>query len=154
MPNHTLTGFDARIRAMLACHAIAVIVLGLLAGVPFGMVITGGLEGDVRAWRMAHLEGVMNGLLMLAIAAAGSLLQLGPREARWLPRCLLVTGYGNVVASIIGACVGARGLDPTASSAELVVFLLFWMAILAVFAALFIAARGALRFARSQSDSA
>lgn len=54
MPNHTSAGFDASRRAMLTCHAIAVIVLGLLAGVPFGLVITGDLKGEVRAWRTSR----------------------------------------------------------------------------------------------------
>jgi choline-glycine betaine transporter len=85
---------------------------------------------------------------MLGFAGAGPLLRLGAGEARWLLRCLLVTGYGNIVASIIGACTGARGLDPAASPAEFTVFFLFWLAIVAVFVALFIAARGALRTAR------
>ena len=34
-------------------HGVVVILLGLLAGIPFAFVISGELAGSVRAWRMA-----------------------------------------------------------------------------------------------------
>jgi len=140
--------FDKPLRAALVWHASVVIVLGLAAGIPFALVITGDLGGDLRAWRMAHLEGVLNGLLMLGAAGAGNLVLLRASEARWLLRCLLLTGYGNAFGAIIGAAAGARGLQPGASVAELAVFLLFGIAIVAVLAALLLVACGARRCAR------
>ncbi len=136
---------DARARRSLVLHGVIVIVLGLLAGFPFAFVISGDLAGEVRAWRMAHLEGVLNGLLMLGVGAAGSLLLLSALQSRVVEISLLVAGYGNVVASILGASCGVRGLTLEGPAANLVVFLLFTAAILGVFVGLGLAALGALR---------
>ncbi len=48
---------DERLRHKMIFHGAVVILLGLLAGFPFAFVITEQMPGDVRAWRMAHLEG-------------------------------------------------------------------------------------------------
>ena len=134
-----------RLRASLVAHGVIVIVLGLLAGFPFALVITGGLEGDLRAWRMAHMEGVLNGLLMVAVGAAGGLVTLGPAEARWLWIGFRVAGYGNVIASVIAAACGVRGLALEPPLSNIVVFLLFTAAIVGVFVGLWLTAAGAFR---------
>lgn len=142
-----MEGFDTRLRASLVAHGVIVIVivLGLLAGFPFALVITGGLQGDLRAWRMAHLEGVLNGLVMIGVGAAGGLITLTPSQARWLWGGLLVAGYGNVVASTIAATFGVRGLEATLPVSNLVVFVLFTAAIVGVFVGLYLAALGSFR---------
>ena len=71
-------------------HGVVVIVLGLLAGIPFAFVISGDLVGSVRAWRMAHLEGVLNGLVVMAVAAGGGVMSLSARQQRWLAAGLIV----------------------------------------------------------------
>jgi hypothetical protein len=132
----------------LVAHGVIVIVLGLLVGFPFALVITGGLEGDLRAWRMAHLEGVLNGLLMMAVGAAGGQMLLSPAQARRLWGGLLVAGYGNVIASTIGATYGVRGLELALPVSNVVVFVLFTAAIVGVFVGLWLVAAGAFRAAR------
>jgi hypothetical protein len=144
-----MRNMDARARSSLVLHGILVIVLGLLAGFPYALVISGDLTGELRAWRMAHLEGVLNGLLMLGVGAAGSLLVLSPGKTRLLVISLLVAGYGNVVASTLGAALGVRGLSPSGPAANLVVFLLFTAAIAGVFVGLGLAVVGALHSRRS-----
>ena len=136
-----------RIRSSLVGHGVVVIVLGLLAGFPYALVIAGDLEGELRAWRMAHLEGVLNGLVMIGVGGAGGRIALGPGAARWLHLGLLGAGYGNVVAAVIGASAGVRGLAPTGPAANLVVFALFTVAIAGVLVGLALAAVGAFRLA-------
>lgn len=137
------------LRASLVLHGLVVIVLGLLAGFPYALVVTGDLAGEVRAWRMAHLEGVLNGLLMIAVASAGGLLQLTPGQGRWIVIGLLVAGYGNVAASVIGASFGVRGLAPAGPAANWLVYLLFMAAIVGVLLGLGLAAVGAARGRRA-----
>ncbi|MEM1249567.1 MAG: hypothetical protein AAGA81_10705 [Acidobacteriota bacterium] len=139
--------------ARLAFHALIVLTLGLLAGFPWANVINGTMEGDSRAWRMAHLEGLLNALLMLAVAAAGSLLTLSEARSRALVWLLLLAGYGNIVASIVGASTGHRGLTPTGPAPNLVVFVLFMVAVVAVFVAVALALAGAHRTARQLTAS-
>jgi hypothetical protein len=94
---------------------------------------------------MAHLEGVLNGLVLVGFGAAGGLLLVSARAARGLRAGLLVAGYGNVVAACIAAAAGVRGLAPECPAANLVVFALFTAAILGIFAALGIGIVGAWR---------
>ncbi|TMA35991.1 MAG: hypothetical protein E6J79_14070, partial [Deltaproteobacteria bacterium] len=114
---------EERLRALLVANGALVFMVGLLAGFPFAFVIVGRvvlwplpgalevhLPGDVRGWRMAHLEGILNGLTLIAVAGVASWLALGPRVQRVLAWLLIVTAWGNVVASVVGPTFGGRGL--------------------------------------------
>src|SRR2546422_10805173 len=71
-------------------HGAAVIWVGLLAGFPFGFVVMHRMEGDMRAWHMAHLEGVLNGLLTFGAAAALEHLSLDERRIPLYAWCFIV----------------------------------------------------------------
>lgn len=73
----------------MVAHGAAVFLVGLAAGFPFAFVILekivlwpipGEIEwsppGDYRGWKMAHLEGIMNGLTLIAVSAAAGSLKL------------------------------------------------------------------------------
>src|SRR2546422_10625815 len=97
-------------------HGAVVILLGLLAGFPYALVITGSLVGSERAWRMAHLEGVLNGLVVIAVAAVWDRLALDGWKREVLAWSPVLMAYGNVVASVIGATFAVRGLAPGGSA--------------------------------------
>jgi hypothetical protein len=59
-----------------------------------------------------------------------------------------VAGYGNVIASTIGATYGVRGLELALPVSNVVVFVLFTAAIVGVFVGLWLVAAGAFRAAR------
>ncbi len=141
---------DSRLRARLVFHGAVVVMLGLLAGFPHAFVITGQIAGDERAWRMAHLEGLLNGMLaMLAGAVSGSLV-LSARQHAWLVRSLVAAAYGNVVASVLGATFGVRGLALAGPPANVVMNLLFWVAIAGVLAGVGLLIVGAGNAARAE----
>ncbi len=127
----------------LVLHGIIIIFLGLIAGFPFVTAIQSGTAENVRAWRMAHMEGVINGLLMLAIAGVGSRIALDARKQAIAFWGLMITGYGNIIASIVGAVTGNRGLEPAGPVANYVVLGLFTLAIIGVVVALALIAYGA-----------
>jgi hypothetical protein len=139
---------EPRAARSLVGHGLVVVLLGLLIGFPYALVVTGSMPGAERAWRMAHLEGVLNGLLLVAIGAARESLSLSERESRWLAWSLILTAYGNVIASAIGAATGERGLSPELPIANLVVYAGFMVAVVAVLFAVVLAALGAFRRAR------
>ena len=95
---------------------------------------------------------MLNGLVLLGTGAAGSLLALSAGQSRILQTSLLVAGYGNVVASVLGASFGVRGLTLSGPPVNVIVFLLFTAAIVGVLVGLFLAALGALRFMRNAGD--
>lgn len=132
-----------RSRLQMVLHGAAVILLGLAAGIPYALVVTGSLAGEERAWRMAHAEGIQNGLMMLAVAGIGGRLVLDERRSGLLAWSMIVAGYGNVVASGIGAATGHRGLEAAAPVANMVVFALFVVAMAGVLTGLALVVAGA-----------
>jgi len=145
-----MQGLEARTRSSLVGHGLAVILLGLLIGFPYALVISGTLVGSERAWRMAHLEGVLNGLLLVAIGAAGGSIALDARRAKWVQWALIVTAYGNVFGAAFGAMTGERGLAFAGPAANLVVYFSFLVAVVAVLFAVALAMAGAFRSARGE----
>jgi hypothetical protein len=85
-------------------HGAAVIWVGLLAGFPFGFVVMHRMEGDVRAWHMAHLEGVLNGLLTFGAAAALKHLSLDERRIPLYASNLAV--FTMFVVAVVAVLVG------------------------------------------------
>ena len=140
---------NQRSRIQLALHGAIVILAGLCAGIPYALVVTGAMAGEERAWRMAHGEGIQNGLVMLAVSGIGGSLVLDERRSAWCAWSLAVAGYGNVIAAIFGAATGNRGLAFTAPLANVIVYLLFVIAIVAVYAGLGLVVSGALRALRN-----
>jgi hypothetical protein len=124
-------------------HGAVVIALGLAAGFPYAFVITGDLPGSERAWRMAHLEGVVNGLLLLAVAGVWNSLVLGARAQAVVAWALVVTAWGNLVASTLGAVFGVRGLTPGGPASNRLVYVLFMAAVVTVLVAVALVITGA-----------
>jgi hypothetical protein len=139
-------------RARLIYNGGLVILLGLLAGFPYAMVITGGMEGSERAWRMAHLEGLLNGMLAILAAGVWDSLVLSARQRSWLALSLIFAGYANVIASIVGAFFGVRGLALALPFTNVIVWALFVAAIVAVFLGLGLLIRGGAQAIRSAAD--
>lgn len=150
-----------RQQSLLVAHGGIVFLLGMAAGFPLAFEILGRVElwplpgsldlqmpGDTRGWRMAHMEGVLNGLLLVAVGACGAKLRLSLRAASWATAGLLVTAWGNIVASWIAPLTGTRGLSFSGASWNSVVFLLFMLAIVGVVVAMLLVVRGALAGAR------
>lgn len=142
---------NERFRTQMIFHGVIVILLGLAAGFPFAFVILGNIPGDYRAWRMAHLEGLLNGLLVIVIAAAGDRLVLDERKQLWLARSLVFMAYANVVAATLGATFGVRGLEPALPLSNVLVYALFMLAIAGVVVGLVLAAYGARTGSRGSS---
>ena len=133
-----------RTASFLVMHGLIVVLLGLLVGFPYASAVTGGWGAEAeRAWLMAHLEGVLNGLLVIALGVAAPHLKLSGAQARWLRLGALAAGYGNIAAATLGAASGARGLVPGGPLANWTVYALFVIAIVGVLAALGIALMGA-----------
>jgi hypothetical protein len=153
-----------RLQSLLVAHGALIFLAGMAAGFPFAFEILGRVElwpipgsveadlpGDYRAWRMAHLEGILNGLLLISVGSVGGKLRLSRRAAAWVAWGLVVTGWANLVASWIGPLSETRGLSFTGLSWNSVVFLLFMVAVVAVLIAMWLVFRGASANARKPS---
>ncbi len=155
-----------RLQTRMIAHGALVYLLGLLAGFPFAFVLLGKVAlwpipgsvdwqpaGDVRAWHMAHLEGILNGLTLFAVAAVLPRLRLGETGLKVVAWGLIVTAWGNIVASIIGPMFGGRGLEFGGSVTNSLMYLLFVLAIGTVVVAIALVYWGARAGARAGVDA-
>lgn len=111
---------DAR---TLSVHAAVIILLGMIIGFPYGSHIVGAAVPDtMRAWRTAHLLGLLNGLFVMVVAAVWDNIALSLRLRGALWWCLVLGGYANTIAPVLAALSGYRGLEPAAPAMNWLVF--------------------------------
>ena len=99
--------------------------------------IEGQVPGETRAWIMAHMEGITNGLLLMAIAVIAPWLTLSARQFRWLVYASVTFGWLFTLPAIANAWFGTRGLafggGPFGDSlANNVIYLSGWPAMIGV----------------------
>lgn len=147
---------DKKLVGLLIANGALVMLAGFISGFPYGTAVTAqiasgteGITGAVRAWHMAHLEGVLNGMLMIAAAAAASQIGMTTGRAKAIFWGLVVSGWTNVVASNISAMTGGRGTGVTGLDWNTFNFVVFMagivgavVAVIALALAGFKAARG------------
>jgi len=85
----------------LALLGAILVMLGLVTG-----FLSGGLTNP-RMGLASHLEGLMNGTLLLALAACWKHVSLSPREERWCFALLAFGALSNWLATLLAASWGA-----------------------------------------------
>ena len=123
----------------VALHAILIMVFGMVVGgAPLTLFVIHqaylphtavAVPGDIRGWKMAHLEGLLNGLFLLGLGVASRVRPLAPARERWLVRGLLVSGWGNSVASGLAPILGVRGMAMNSDPSNDLVALMFTIAL-------------------------
>lgn len=145
-----------RMQSTMIANGALVFLVGMAAGFPYAFVlleklalwpIPGSIDwtppGDVRGWHMAHLEGILNGLTLIAVGAAGGRLKLTHRGELIVGWGLIITSWGNISASVIGPIFGGRGLEFGGTFSNSLMYLLFVLAIIAVITAMIVVFRAA-----------
>ncbi len=110
-------------RLFMVRHGAIVALLGALSGLAFTFVITGDIQGNTRAWHLAHLQGVLTGILLIAASSAVPHLNLTPKALRILAYSFVITGYCYSLGPIFGAVFGVRGIEPVAPPSNLIMYL-------------------------------
>jgi hypothetical protein len=97
--------------ALLLLSGSVVLLIGLLAGYPYGKAITSqASEPIVRAWRLAHSSLAMGGTTSLATGAVLPWLNAGGWERPVIAWSLVLSGLAFSIALPYGAWKGHRGL--------------------------------------------
>lgn len=96
----------------LCWHGAFLFLLGLVTGL-FVMKLE-----NPRMGLAAHVEGVMNGILLLALASAWPRVTLGPRAASLAFGAALYGAYANWAATTFAAAFGTAAMTPIASGAH------------------------------------
>jgi hypothetical protein len=94
-------------------HGAIIFFIGMLAGIPYWLVIISNKGNEViRAWRVTHSFLSIYGMLMLIVGTLSPQLVIGEPAASVLLWSFVTAGYAFVVAFIVGAWKGYRGLTP------------------------------------------
>jgi hypothetical protein len=114
---------DERTRVLLVAHGAGLLIAAVLVGWMYMFMLLGEvvlfpvipsidvqIPGEARAWNMAHLEGITNGLLLMGLAAVAPLLTLTERQGRMLFWSAVITGWGFTLPAWANALAGTRGL--------------------------------------------
>lgn len=159
------TGLAPKVRSTLALHGALGILAGLLGGVVYLFNILGFVEifplvprldvkmpGSEAAWRGVHTGTIMNGLLAIAVAAIGPLIHLGARAQRILLVTIVITVWGNTIGYFTAAVGGERGLAVGGGLGNMVAYIGFLLAALAILIAIPIVVAGVLRGRRANAE--
>jgi len=97
----------------LLVHGSIVLLVGLLAGIPFWVAIIRGQESSVvRAWRVAHTTLITCGLAILVVSLTSPHLVLSAGLRIFLKWVFAASGYSFAFALVVGAGIGRRALTP------------------------------------------
>ncbi len=105
-----LNGFGLILSSVLTGWLYFFQLLGEIDLWPFVHHVEAKVPGEARAWNMAHLEGITNGLLLLALAAVAPFLRLSRRQNNWLFASSLTFAWFFTLPAIANAFFGTRGL--------------------------------------------
>jgi hydroxylaminobenzene mutase len=97
-------------RRRLLFHGMTLFLLGLLTGLAEQHVT------NVRMGLAAHLEGLMNGIFLLAVGAILNEVKLWPRGNAIAFWALLGGTYGNWAMTTIAAVLGTAALSPVTAA--------------------------------------
>ena len=115
-------------RLRLIQHGAFVAVIGLLSG--FGMVFAildavhvwpvtipygANIPGSEHGWRVAHVAGVMNGILMMIVGFALAYALPALRAQAWIVWGMVYTGWGNTIFFHCANVSSNRGLSAGAT---------------------------------------
>ena len=113
----------SQLQIQMLFHGAVVLLVGLVCGVPFGVAVARGWGNDsVRSWRVAHSGVAGIGVMLLAIGTAFQHMVLGERAAFLLVWFLVVSAYAFTFAMVLGGIAGARGIRPSGSALNVMVF--------------------------------
>jgi len=117
-----------RLQRQVIGHGMLVLIVGLIAGVMLTFSLLGAvalwplptwemtIPGSTRGWVSAHVGGVLNGVMMAALALLMGKLKLEGGRAFWVGWGLILVGWGNTLFYWAANFSANRGLSPAATT--------------------------------------
>jgi (hydroxyamino)benzene mutase len=99
-------------RRRLLFHGMALFLIGLFTGLAEPHFV------NVRMALAAHLEGVMNGIFLLAVGAIWNEVRLSSRSSSLAYWTLLGGTYGNWAVTTTAAALGTAALSPITAAGQ------------------------------------
>ncbi len=119
----TLSRRAAQGRLKLFMHGSIITVIGLLSGFgflfqildtisvwPLVIELDGGFPGSERGWRLAHVAGISNGLMMIIAGLTLVYIDAGRVAQAWVVWGMVYTGWANTIFFHMGNFSSNRAL--------------------------------------------
>lgn len=156
-----LNGFGLIVSAIVSGWAWFFSLLGRIVLWPIPGSIAFEIPRDDRGWRMAHMEGITQGLLLMALGLGGAWILHTERGHRWLFWSALVTAWLFTLPTMLHPIFGTRGLEfgggPFKGGlANDILYLVGWPPVVCVHVMLALTIVGVVRYLReskTNSDS-
>ncbi|MEM8561386.1 MAG: isomerase [Pseudomonadota bacterium] len=112
-----------RFQKLIIANAFLIIVMSMLAGFMLGFGLIGGLElmpgtivempyyGTAEGWARAHVGGLTNGLLMIAVALALPIIPLSDGMRKTTAYSFIYIGWANTAFYWFGNAAASRALS-------------------------------------------
>lgn len=169
MKDTPLPAMPDRLRALLFLNGLGLIVSAMLSGWLWFFMLLGQIvlwpipgsadvqiPGDPRAWRMAHMEGITQGLLLMGLSFGAQFMRMTPGRYRVLFWAALTMAWLFTIPTIFHALLGTRGLafggGPFGGGlANDILYVIGWPPMIGVHVALFLAVTGVFAYLRETS---
>ncbi len=151
-------------RARLIFHSLICFTIGLVGGLAWVLVLGGKLQlwplpplefslpETKELWRNAHIGPIMNGIFVIALAAASPLFTLSTKTAKWLVVLCIVILYGNTIGYQTSPFTTNRGLSTDGGFLNLLCYGSFYLAALSAFGVVGIGIYGSYKTMVSESN--
>ena len=106
-----LNGFGLMVAAILSGWAWFFSLLGRIVLWPIPGSIEIAIPDDARGWRMAHMEGITQGLMLMSLGLGGIFVAHPPKLHRMLFWSALVTAWLFTIPAMLHPLFGTRGLQ-------------------------------------------
>ena len=121
-------------------------LIGKIALWPIPGEISYQLPGTYDGWRMAHLEGIINGALLWLAAAVLPLIPISLKGQTRVGYSMIIIGWTFVIASLLDPLyANSRGLEFGGAMTNTIAFLLFYVGVVLVMVIMAVIAYKALR---------
>lgn len=97
------------VEARLCLHGALVMFAAFFSGLMIGLVAVGQVHGEVDNWKLAHMEALVNSILLLAVAGFIGKLDISEGRARVVSACLVIMAWCNTVFGLMRGFTGAMG---------------------------------------------
>jgi hydroxylaminobenzene mutase len=98
-------------QTLLARAGAILILLGLLTGGYVSAAMTGALSVDAGAALASHLNAILGGFWIFAVAWSLPRIRYGPTSARRLAWLVIVPNFANWLVTAIKAWLNVKGID-------------------------------------------
>lgn len=95
----------------LCFHGAIVMFVAFFTGLMMGFVAVGQMEGSMADWKLAHMEALVNSIVLFAVAGVIDKLSMTEGRARLVSICLVGMAYCNAVFGLMRGFTGAAGLE-------------------------------------------